>query len=62
MFRNVSNVSGSIPAEYILLIVLVQAYWPINEGGELRQNGPCSRDLLKKKHWLTLISATPRSA
>eukprot|EP01043_Picozoa_sp_COSAG02_P048175 COSAG02_NODE_4707_length_5074_cov_3.193311_1_plen_149_part_00 len=41
-------------------LVRLQAYWPIKWTGELRQNGPCSRDLLKKK-WLTLISATPRS-
>ncbi len=33
----------------------------MNPTGELRQNAPCSRDLLKF-FWLTLISATPPSA
>jgi hypothetical protein len=31
----------------------------ISLGDEFRPNASCSRDLLKKKHWLTLISATP---
>jgi hypothetical protein len=47
--RSVSISKVRIIQESISSRITIQAYWPMNPTGELRQNAPCSRDLLKKK-------------